>query len=109
MTTPSMSINKQALWSERVAAWEASELSQPRFCEQNNISYSAFGYWRTRLKKQKPIEPSAEPRHFLPVNIKNHDNRSLILKINALHSIELSSGFDAALLSQIIQAIQGAA
>ncbi len=109
MSTTSIPINKHALWSERMAAWEASELSQPRFCEQNNISYSAFGYWRTRLKNNKSIEKVTEPCRFLPVNIKNHDNASLTLKINKVHSIDLTLGFDAVLLSQIIQAVHGAA
>jgi len=90
-------------------AWEASGLSQPRFCEQNNISYSAFGYWRTRLKNKKSVEQPAEPCHFLPVNIKNNDNNALTLKINNVHSVDLSPGFDAILLAQIIQAIHGAA
>jgi len=62
---------------------EVSGLSQPRFCKQNNISYSAFGYWRTRLRNKKPIEQPTELYHFLPVNVKNDDNNALTLKINA--------------------------
>ncbi|VAW56481.1 hypothetical protein MNBD_GAMMA07-601, partial [hydrothermal vent metagenome] len=60
MTAPSTPIDKQALWTDRMAAWEVSGLSQPRFCEQNNISYSAFGYWRTRLKNKKSVEQQTE-------------------------------------------------
>jgi len=82
MTTPSTPIDKQALWIDRMAAWEVSGLSQPRFCEQNNISYSAFDYWRTRLKNKKSVEQPAEPCHFLPVNVKNHDNNPLTLTHN---------------------------
>jgi len=98
--------NKQALWLERIAAWEESNLSQFVFCEQNNLTISAFGYWRTRLKKLKTLNDSSNGISFLPVNIKQDKYSRLTLQINHQHSIELSHDFDAALLTKIIQAVQ---
>ncbi len=98
--------NKQALWSKRITAWEESGLSQSVFCEQNNFTISAFGYWRTRLKRLKQMNGSSDDISFLPVNIKQDKHNSLTLQINHQHGIELSHDFDAALLTKIIQAVQ---
>jgi len=106
MTELPQDIDKQALWSDRIAAWKASKLSQLAFCEQNNFSYSAFGYWRTRLKKLEEPPHQANDIHFLPVNLNKDKKSGLTLNINHQHSICLSPGFDADLLSQIIQAVQ---
>lgn len=102
-------IDKQALWADRIAAWENSKLSQAAFCDHNNFSYSAFGYWRTRLKKLKELPHQTNDVHFLPLNLKKDKENGLTLNINHQHSIRLPPGFDAGLLSQIIQAVQHAA
>lgn len=39
----------QELWKKRIEAWERSDISQKKYCKQNNISYSAFKYWRKKL------------------------------------------------------------
>jgi len=106
MTGITKSGAKQALWSERMTAWEVSGLSQTVFCEQNNFTISAFGYWRTRLKKLKTLNDSSNGISFLPVNIKQYKHSSLTLQINHQHGIELTHDFDAALLTKIIQAVQ---
>jgi len=106
MTDITKSGAKQALWSERMTAWEVSGLSQTAFCEQNNFTISAFGYWRTRLKKLKALNASSEGMSFLPVNIKQDKHSRLTLQINHQHGIELSHDFDAVLLTKIIQAVQ---
>ena len=98
--------DKQTLWSDRIAAWKASGLNQADFCQQNSITRSAFGYWRTRLNKLNQINKPSDEVCFLPVNIKPNTCSSLTLNIHHQHSIEVSHGFDADLLSQIIQAVQ---
>jgi hypothetical protein len=106
MTSRSTLTDNQSLWSDRIAAWKTSGLNQADFCQQNNITLSAFGYWRTRLKKLNQINNPSDEVHFLPVNIKLNTCSSLTLKINHQHSVEVSRGFDADLLTQIIQVVQ---
>ena len=62
MTEVSETVKRKsrAQWVELMAAYEAGDLSQREFCEQHDIAYSTFGYWRKRLRS--PVVPSeAEP------------------------------------------------
>jgi len=40
---------KAAYWSEHVAAWQRSGLSQGAYCRQQSLSQSSLSYWRKRL------------------------------------------------------------
>ncbi|MFU2209836.1 IS66 family insertion sequence element accessory protein TnpA [Solidesulfovibrio sp. C21] len=40
---------KAAYWSEHVAAWQRSGLSQGAYCRQHGLSQSSLSYWRKRL------------------------------------------------------------
>jgi len=60
--------DKQAHWAAHVEGWEQSELTQPNYCKQKNISYAQFGYWRTRLNRT--ARPETQPgAKFSPVKI----------------------------------------
>ena len=100
--------DKQTLWSNHISAWQASEHSQVAYCEQNNLSYSAFGYWRTRLKKEdKAQKDPAKAIRFASIKVKSDRQSHFTLKINDRHSIEIKNGFDKTLLSELIQTIEG--
>jgi len=46
---------KKDFWQQHIQAWSKSKLPQKIYCQQNNISFASFGYWRTRLNRlQKP-------------------------------------------------------
>lgn len=94
----------QILWSERIAEWETSGLSQSTFCKQHGLVYGTFIYWRSHLKKITDAEQPAVS--FLAVTCKPAKQSTLILKLNGQHNIELKSGFDSELLRQVVQAVQ---
>jgi hypothetical protein len=100
-----------AYWSEQNCLWETSGLTQPTFCEQQDLSYKQFVYWRGRLKrkntlpgKPKLLKVSATPQLsggkaapasclevILPTGIKLHiKTEADICKASAL--IQLLSG-----------------
>lgn len=46
---------KKDVWQQHIQDWSKSKLSQKVYCQQHNISFASFGYWRTRLNRlQKP-------------------------------------------------------
>lgn len=52
----------RAQWVELMAMYEAGVLSQREFCEQHEVAYSTFGYWRKRLRSPTlPVMAVAEP------------------------------------------------
>jgi len=67
-------------WSGHVASWEASGLSQRRYCDQHQLTYSSFVYWRARLKQVKDKQTTTEPIGFVPVTIKHALHSPLVLE-----------------------------
>jgi len=97
--------DKKTLWQDRMADWKKSGLTQPAFCQQQNITLSSFGYWRKRLKKCS-LSSEDTSLKFFPVSISKEKNSGLTLNINADYSIEVQPGFNKNLLIDIIQTIQ---
>jgi len=44
---------KADFWQHHVSRWRRSQLSQKAYCQQNELSYTRFCYWRTRLNKDR--------------------------------------------------------
>lgn len=44
---------KKEYWSNHIINWQKGTLSQERYCAEAGISFSAFAYWRTRLRKEE--------------------------------------------------------
>ena len=71
---------KKDFWQQHIHDWSKSKLSQKVYCQQNNISFASFGYWRTRLNRlQKPAKkwvpvtltrPSAVVVMTLPMGVR---------------------------------------
>jgi len=74
------SAQKKDFWQQHIQAWEKSKLAQKVYCQQNDISFASFGYWRTRLNRlEKPAQklvpvtltrPSAVVVITLPMGIR---------------------------------------
>ena len=67
--------DKARYWQQHMEAWQASDLTQPAYCQQHTISLAAFGYWRTRLKKRwsedgkQDSTVSCLPVHLTPSSV----------------------------------------
>lgn len=96
----------QRLWSERIVAWQKSGLSQVAYCQQHQLTYGTFIYWRSYLKKHSSGHKVSVPSTFIPITIKADKATPLVLQIAEQYRIELRPGFDPHLLTQIIQVIQ---
>ena len=40
---------REIYWQQQIQAWTASGKSQKAFCEEMNLSYHRFGYWRRKF------------------------------------------------------------
>ena len=97
---------KRQLWSDRIASWKQSGLSQRAYCEQHQLVDSTFAYWRGRLKKMQAGHEQSGKVNFLPVTLKQESRTALTLRINGRHSIEINPGLDCELLAKVVQAVQ---
>jgi len=103
---PIGSEDKQRLWSDRITAWKDSGLSQQKYCDQEQLTYTTFVYWRSRLKKTVDDGSASGKVNFVPVMFRPESDAKLTLQINGQHGVDIRAGFDPALLGQVIRVVQ---
>ena len=54
-------------WQEQISAWEQSGQSQKSFCEQRELNYHRFGYWRRKFLEQSQADTVKQSNAFVPV------------------------------------------
>jgi hypothetical protein len=55
---------KAQFWREQIDSWSKSDVAQRRYCEDNNLSYSSFTYWRGKQQASK-----AAASKWLPIKV----------------------------------------
>jgi hypothetical protein len=56
--------HKQSYWQAKINDWQQTDLTQPAYCKQHDLSYSQFCYWRNRINRgEKPT------RKLIPINL----------------------------------------
>lgn len=44
--------DKSAYWQQHIHHWQASKLSAAHYCQQHQVTYHCFIYWRSKLTRQ---------------------------------------------------------
>jgi hypothetical protein len=120
-------------WSERVRGWRESGRTAEQFAEGQGFEASTLRYWASRLRaKQAGSAPAGEPPRETPrvrlVRVRRRTRRTsgasetstatpagestspsaaLVIALGAAR-IEVRRGFDARLLSDVVEALGGA-
>ena len=95
-------ISKHQYWTQQIAAWKNSGQSQQAFCTEQQLTYSQFIYWRSRLKQDKPLSTAVT---FLPVQRKK-TMAGFTLRLNGQHCVDIGPGFNPDLLRQVVAAVE---
>jgi hypothetical protein len=103
------------LWEKRIAGWQASGISQSKYCEQENISYTTFSYWRScLLKYSEKSQAAASAPAFKEATLKSpiqNESQALSQCITVILSnqtkIEIPIGLSQPELSTIFQMLGG--
>lgn len=56
-------LSRAAYWQEQISRWQASGQSRLSYCQQHNLSYPQFQYWRRKLHDN----PAPAHRGFVAV------------------------------------------
>jgi hypothetical protein len=94
------------VWRQHVEAFQKSGLTRPAYCRKHRIRVSQLDYWRRKLSSAGIGEEEAQ---WVPVTIAEEAAEAdcgIQLWIGKLR-IELHSGFDRRLLSEILLAVNG--
>ena len=79
-------------WEAIVTHWKTSGETQRKFYKRHQLSYSTFGYWSRKLKKQYNKTGHSQ---FVPLTIKPSTTE---VQVSCLH-IRLSSGIEVSVPS----------
>ena len=96
--------NKKGYWSRHIATWKASGLNIREYCEIEDLSKSAFGYWRRKLTA--PLPPTGG---FVELKLNASGNDGLI-HIRLRRGIELGivPGTNTKYLCELVNALESA-
>ncbi len=104
-------MSREEYWQKQIQGWEESNRTQKNYCIENQLSYSQFTYWRSRLnKKSKSSESShdgnhdceAMPPQWIPVTIDSSTpEHVLTLRINQLQ-LEFTQKSDPVWLRKVV-------
>ena len=99
---------KRTYWKQHIESWQQMGLTQVEYCRRNNLKHHQLVYWKKRfLKTEADVS-------FVPLKLEDlldipaqSDHAPLYLVINNHLKIEISAGFDAQLLRQLLFALRG--
>ena len=99
---------KRIYWKQHIESWQQTGLTQAEYCRRHNLKHYQLVYWKKRfLTTETGVS-------FVPLKLEDlldipaqADHASLYVVINNYLRIEISAGFDAPLLRQLIFALQG--
>ena len=100
-------------WSDLVAAWSQSGLSQAEFCRRRGINGGSFAWWKRRLQgpagdvpKRRGRPPKTSGR-FVEVRLTGPSPISTYEVVLARgRSIQVPSQFDPQVLSRLISTVE---
>jgi len=90
---------------QKVAGWPSSGLSQRVYCEQENIPFHSFKYWRQRQRSiEKKATTPVQNKGFVPLSLQTTPKPSS--RIPASIELEYPNGVKLRLESQEVSLLK---
>ena len=88
-------------WKTKISKFKKSSMTKEAWCEKNNISLRQFNYWFKQLQSNSSTKNTIT--QWLPVEVAEEKITAspISIKIGSA-SVEVNSGFDKQLLSEIL-------
>ena len=103
--TATVKESKAQYWQRQFEQWQTSNLTQPEFCKRNDLNYTTFSYWRSRLSTtNKKFKPSNIQTVTLPAKM-NAITPSIRLRLSNGTLIEIPTTVDVQTLKQIFHCL----
>jgi hypothetical protein len=100
-------------WSDLMAAWRRSGLSQAEFCRRRGVKIASFGWWKRQLQKPAGDGPRRRGRppkasgRFVEVRLTGGSSTSTYeVVLSRGRSIRVPEQFDSQILSRLIAAVE---
>lgn len=96
-------------YQHHVNAWKESNLSQAKYCRENDLIRHRFGYWKRKLiNEEQPVEFVMLPANLPGVIPFSHDEKEspLRLMVGSQVSLEIPNKFSPETLEKVLQVLQ---
>ena len=97
------SLDRRAVWQQRLTDQQDSGLSITAWCWQQNVSEQSFYYWRRRLVAA-PAAPTPDAPQW--VAVLPEAGAGLTLRVGAV-AVEVGAGFDPRVLAAVLAVLEG--
>ncbi len=93
--------NKSRDWEQKIQQQKQSGLSVSRWCQENQVPYNTFVYWKRRFVKISPLERKS----FVELE-ENPPKSGIQLECDGI-KVNIEKGFDSSTLARCLQALRG--
>lgn len=94
--------SKPEFWSRHLVLWKDSGLNIREYCELEDLSRSAFGYWRRKLNSPKPPAEG-----FVELKLPSGGNDGHIhIRLNKGVELGVVSGTDTKYVAELVRALE---
>jgi len=102
--------SKKAYWTEHIAAWQRSGLSQGAYCRQHGLSQSSLSYWRARLAKASEKAPAPSVTivpvpQLAPPQAVMAAQEPILVHVGDAFRIEIRGDFAAVVLEKLVRTL----
>lgn len=107
---------KREYWQAAIELWRESGLTIRAFCRQEELTESAFHFWKRQLlQEQKPAAkekettgaPNGQSRpHFVPVEIDAGGRSPLVIELASGATVRVADGCSRALVQTVLEALR---
>lgn len=104
----SSGFDRLAEWQERLKDHQESGMSVKDWCLSEGVSTATYYYWRKRACEDQVGGSAPQSAGWVPVIVNEPapGSRVLTLRVGRV-SVEVASGFDASLLSDVLSVPEG--
>lgn len=98
-------LEQQREWEKRVNQYRASGQSVKEWCVANNVKPDRLWYWLRKFKTNDDAS-SVQSNQWLPVEVHDHSpmENALLIRVGEA-CIHLKTGYDPALLTQVVRTL----
>lgn len=97
---------KEAHWKQILQEWKDSGLRASEFQRRNNLSKTAFTYWKLKLIGATEKKPPLVPVKVRSIALRGGAPCCMRLRIGERYTLELTEGFDTGTLREVLRVVQ---
>ncbi len=98
-------LEQQKEWENRINQYRASSQSVKEWCAANDINPGRLWYWLRKFKANNDVS-LIQPDQWLPVEVREYASmhNALLIRVGEA-CIQVKTGFDPALLTQVVRTL----